>query len=514
MTNYREILRLSAQGISLRNIALNVSHSRNTVAKVIKAAADQNVRWPVSDSISDAELKKLLFPVAIEVQDNRMPDLELIHKELAKSGVNLRLLWQEYCETCKSNHVIPYQYNHFCRLYKRYANQTKATMRIKHKPAEKLEVDWAGQSAFLTNNLDGSLIKLPVFVAALPYSGYAYVEAMPNMKMASWIQAHINCFEYMGGVAKILVPDNLKVGVDHVSRYETVINKTYNEMASFYGSIVLPARVRRPKDKPSAEGTVGIITTWILAALRNRQFFTIQELNNAIREKLADFNAKPFQIKEGSREIVFLSEEKELLLPLPLESFEFSTWVTVTVAYNYHVYVDKRYYSVPYEYIHQKVDVRISSAMIEVFFQSQRIASHRRLEGKVGSFQTNYEHMPKQHQEYHSWDADKFVEWGKAIGPHTKKVIKSILASSKVEQQAYRTCMSVLNLEKKYGSSSLEEACQRALTYTPHPSVKTIKVILVSNNNRVMNAQKENISVKSEYALTRDAGYYGREEND
>lgn len=514
MTYYKEILRLSAQGISVRNIALSLSQSRNTVAKVLKAAAKQDLRWPTSDSISEADLEKLLFPVADDVQAQRMPDFEWIHAELAKSGVTLMLLWYEYCEVCRSNQVIPYQYNHFCRLYKKYAHQTKATMRIQHKPGEKLEVDWAGQAACLTNSLDGSLIKLPVFVAVLPYSGYAYVEVMPNMKMQSWIQAHINCFDFMGGVAKILVPDNLKTGVDRVYRNESVINKTYNEMASYYGTIVLPARIRRPKDKASVEGTVGIISTSILAALRNRQFFSIQDLNSAIREKLAEFNANPFQVKEGSRESVFLSEEQELLLPLPIEAFELSTWVTATVAYNYHVRVDKRYYSVPYEYIHQKVDIRVSSRIVEIFFQSERIASHRKLEGKQGSYQTNYKHMPKAHQEYHNWDADKFVEWGQGIGPNTEKVIKSILASHSVEQQSYRTCMAILNIEKKHGSELLEDACQRALIYTPYPSVRIIKTILASNETRVSNTQSKESIVSSEYAITRDTGYYGRERNE
>ncbi|HNQ44659.1 MAG TPA: IS21 family transposase, partial [Candidatus Cloacimonadota bacterium] len=325
----------------------------------------------------------MLFPKARAESDRRKPDFDHIHKELARSGVTLSLLWNEYSELCRQNQVIPYQYSQFCKHYTEYAHTKKATMRIHHKPAEKLEVDWAGQSAYLTNNLTGAPIKAPIFVAVLPYSGYAYVEALPNMNMRSWIQAHVNCFQYIGGVPRILVPDNLKTGVERVSREESVINRTYNEMASYYNSVVIPARVRRPKDKASAEGTVGMISTWILASLRNRRFFSLAELNTAILDKLTEFNHKPFQIKEGSRASVFSLEEQDILLPLPTEPYEMARWISVTVAYNYHVMVDKRYYSVPFEYIHHKVDVRITDRVIEIFYNSIRIATHKRLgEGK------------------------------------------------------------------------------------------------------------------------------------
>lgn len=515
MTKYKDILRLSSQGISQREIAISLLHSRNTVAKVLQAAERKNVKWPIPETISDIELGKKLFPVENIEQERRTPDFENIHKELGKSGVTLLLLWYEYCETCRLNQTLPFQYAHFCRLYKNYAHQTKATMRIQHKPAEKLEVDWAGQPAYLINNLNGSPIKVSVFVAVLPYSGYTYVEACPNMKMPNWIQAHINCYEYMGGVTRILVPDNLKTGVTRVSQSESIINKTYNEMANYYGNVVIPARVRHPKDKASAEGAVGKISTWIIAALRNRQFFSLHELNKAIKEKLNEFNTKPFQVKDGSRESIFLQEEKNLLLPLPDEAYEIATWSTATVAYNYHIQVDKRYYSVPYEYIHQKVDVRISNKMIDIYSQGERIALHKRLEMDNNNlYQTNYEHMPKNHQEYHKWDANRFIKWGESIGPFTEKTIKSVFSTCKVEQQGYRTCMAILTIEKKNGAEKLENACQRSLTYTPNPSLRIIKTIIKSDEQRVDDIQNKEESANSEYAIKRESGYYGGNEND
>lgn len=514
MTDYQGILRLNAQGVSGRSIALSLSCSRNTVSRVLQAAVDRGIAWPIADTVSNRELEKMLYPSVSIERDRKMPDFEHIHKELGKSGVTLSLLWYEYSEICLQNQAVPYQYNRFCRLYTDYAHKTKATMRIHHKPAEKLEVDWAGQPAYLTNNITGAPMKVPVFVAALPYSGYAYVEALPNMNMHSWIQAHVNCFQYMGGVAKILVPDNLKTGVDRVSRGDIVINRTYNEMANYYDTVVIPARVRRPKDKPSAEGTVGVISTWILASLRDRNFFSLLKLNEAIREKLAEFNAKPFQIKDGCRESVFKQEEQSLLLPLPDEAYELATWITATVGYNYHIAVDKSYYSVPFEYIHHKVDVRITSRMIEVFYSSIRIASHQRLDGDKGQYQTITSHMPKNHQEYQKWDADRFKEWASTIGPNTELVIKSILGSCRVEQQGYRTCMAVLGISKKHTGQKLENACQHALSYTPNPSYRIIKTILNSDDQKMSDDSNTSQNLSSEYAISREAGYYGRDDND
>jgi len=285
---------------------------------------------------------------------------------MGKSGVTLSLLWYEYSEACRTCRSIPYQYSQFCKLYNDYIQKTKATMRIHHKPGEKLEVDWAGQTASIMDNISGAEIKVYVFVATLPYSGYSYVEAFFKMDMESWIQAHINCFEYFRGVARILVPDNLKTGVDQVSWTQTVINRTYNELATYYDTVVIPARVRHPKDKASAEGTVGVISTWIIASLRNQSFFSLSELNSEIKLKLTDFNTKPFQKKEGSRESVFLSEEQHCLTMLPAQPFELATWSSAPVQFNYHVSVDRMNYSVPYEYIKHKVDIRITRKVIPI----------------------------------------------------------------------------------------------------------------------------------------------------
>jgi transposase len=298
----------------------------------------------------------------------KLPDCEHIHRELAKSGVTLSLLWSEYCEVCRLNQEIPLKYTQYCNYYRKYAAVTKATMHIQRKPGDQLEVDWAGQTAQIVDKDTGEVLPVYVFVAALPSSQYAYVEGFLSQNQESWIAAHVNAFNHFGGVTKVLVPDNLKTGVDKASWYSPVINKTYHEMAEHYGTAVLPARVRRPKDKATVEGIVGNISTWIIAALRNQTFFSLSELNTAISEKLIDFNSKPFQKKPGSRLSTFLAEEKHVLQPLPVTSYELATWKVATVQFNYHISVDKMQYSVPYEYIKQKVDVRVTRGIIEVFF--------------------------------------------------------------------------------------------------------------------------------------------------
>lgn len=326
MTKYREILRLYSQGISQRSIAASCECSRNTVSKVIARAKELNVAWPLGSEKTDGELDKLFFPKpSYSSSLRRYPDPEYIHKELSRHGVTLKLLWSEYCEECRINNELPLMYSQFCYHYQKFAEKKRASMHIPRKPGEQAEVDWAGKTASIVDRDTGEIIPAYVFVAALSYSQYAYVEAFLSQNLESWIAAHINMFRFYGGVTRMLIPDNLKTGVEKPLWYTPVINKTYHEMAEHYDTAVIPARVRKPKDKPNAEGTVGIISTWVIAALRNQKFFSLQELNRAIREKLQVFNSKPFQKKEGSRLSIFLEEEKPMLLPSPATPYELAT---------------------------------------------------------------------------------------------------------------------------------------------------------------------------------------------
>jgi transposase len=333
MTNYREILRLHSLGILKQDIAKACGCSRNTVASAVKAAAEKELKWETAEGLSNKELGEKLFPTSSKKLVYKIPDWEYIHREMAKSGVTLSLLWAEYCEQCLESGETPYKTTQFYFYYSEYIQKAKATMRIHRKPGEIMEVDWAGQTAFIRNTDTGGSLKAYIFVAVLPYSGYTYVEAFLSQDQQSWIQAHVNAYGYFGGVTRILVPDNLKTGITRHTRHETVVNKTYQEMAEHYRTAVLPARVRSPKDKATVEGSVGVISTWVTAALRNQQYLSLWELNADIRVKLEEFNAKPFQKKDGSRATVFV-EERPFLLPLPEHPYEMAAWKIAAVQFN------------------------------------------------------------------------------------------------------------------------------------------------------------------------------------
>ena len=510
MTNFREILRLHNLGINNTRIASSLDCSRQTVVTALANAKAIGLNWDNAAEMSDRELYKTLTHGDKSKPDFKMPDYEYIHKEMAKSGVTLSLLWVEYCEQCGLTGEIPYKSTQFNKYYRDFVQKTKATMHINRKPGEIMEVDWAGETAGITDTDTGGVIDAYIFAAALPYSGYGYVEAFLSMNKECWVSAHVNAYDFFGGVSRIVVPDNLKTGVDKNTRQETIINKSYQEMAEHYGTAVIPARVRSPKDKSTVEGTIGIITTWILAAVRNRQFLSLTELNEAIREKLRDFNNKPFQKKDGSRSILF-ETEKAFLLPLPAKPFELSSWKTATVQFNYHIATDGQNYSVPYEYIRQKVDVRLTRKMVEVFFDGNRICSHVRVYGSNGQYSTNEQHMPPDHQKYAQWSGERFRAWAVKIGEKTAFVTELFLTRQKVEQQGYKSCMTLLKLADKYGTDRLEAACRKAVSYTPSPSLKAVQAILKSGQDIIAAEDKEPENrnhVASPYAFTRGAEYY------
>jgi transposase len=512
MIKYREIIRLNALGINQTGISNSLGCARKTVRKVLVRAGELDLKWPLPDAQTDAILQEMFWPKSAESVSNRKtPDTQYIHKELMGKGVSLKLLWNEYMEECRQCNELPLMYSQFCRHYQKFYQTKRASMHIPRKPGQQIEVDWAGTTAQTVDRDTGEIEPVYIFVGALSYSQYGYVEAFPDQKQASWIEAHIHMFEYFGGVSQMIVPDNLKTGVTRSDWYNPEINRIYQEMAMHYNTAIIPARVRKPKDKPTAEGTVGIISTWIIAALRNEKFFTIAELNEAIRKKLDDFNKRPFQKKEGNRHSIFLGEEKPFLAPLPVTSYELAEWKIATVQFNYHISVDKMHYSVPYEYIKHKVDVRITNNVIEVFYHQNRICSHKRLKGRKGQYSTVEAHMPENHQNYIQWDSARFIRWAEKIGPDVAVVVKSILESHKIEQQGFKSCMGVIKLADKYSIDRLESACKKALTYTPRPSYKILKNILSSGQDKLSEEKTTKPpSGESEHGFIRGADYYRR----
>ena len=512
MTDYREILRLKSLGFSERNIALSCPCSRNTVSKVLKRAEELGIFWPLPNEQTNAVLENILYPKdGNGINTKKMPDLPYIHKELLKNGVSKKLLWTEYMEDCHLNGVEPLMYSQFCYYIQQDEQKRRATMHIGRKPGEQVEVDWAGDPAHIMDPDTGEIIDAYLFVGVMTYSQYAYVEAFINEKQQAWITAHVHMYAYFGGVAKILVPDNCKTAVVHNSGwYNQQLNTVYHEMAEHYGTAIIPARVRKPKDKPNVEGSVGNISTWITAALRNEQFFSLAELNRAIREKLEGFNIRTFQKKEGSRISLFRDEELSLLAPLPATPYELAEWKQATVQFNYHISIDAMLYSVPYEYIKRKVDVRVTDKTIEIFYNHNRIASHRRLYGRKGQYSTIAGHMPEDHQKYLEWNGDRFRKWAERVGSNTYQAVDAILTSKRVEQQTYRSCMGLLKLADKYSVERLEAACKKALVYTATPSYKSIKNILTTGQDKSQSQPDKPEITHNTYGITRGAGYYGR----
>lgn len=518
MTKYREIIRLAQPSLHLsqEKIAAGCGVSKKTVNKVLAAARDKNLTWPLPASYTDAVIEGILFPPEEDGNvspSKRMPDFEHIRKELLRNGVNKKLLWTEYLEDCRLNGDNPLMYSQFCYYIQQDEQKRRASMHIDRKPGEQIEVDWAGDPAHITDPDTGEIINAYIFVGVLTYSQYPYAEAFIDEKQASWITAHVHMYTYFGGVTRILVPDNCKTAVIHNHKWnDQQINAVYHEMAEHYNTAIIPARVRAPKDKPNAEGSVNVISTWITAALRNEQFFSLSELNKAIRKKLEEFVKRPFQKKEGSRYEIFRDEELPLLAPLPATPYELAEWKQATVQYNYHISVNGMLYSVPYEYIKRKVDVRITGTTIEIFYNQNRIASHRKLYGRKGQYSTVATHMPEDHQQYLEWNGDRFRRWAVQIGPCTGEVINAILTSQRVEQQSYRSCMGLLKMSERYSPEHLEAACKKALSYTASPSYKSIKNILaagLSESDISENSGKET-STPNPHAITRGADYYRR----
>jgi transposase len=387
-----------------------------------------------------------------------MPDLEAIHRELKRKGVTLQLLWFEY----KEKHPDGYQYSRFCELYRLFAKKLDVSLRQPYRAGEKLFVDYAGQGVPITDPKTGEIREAQIFVAVLGASNYTFVQATDSQDLPCWIKSHVDALKFIGGVPEIIVPDNAKVAVSRPCRYEPDINPTYLDFAQHYALTVIPARSAKPKDKAKVESAVLITERWILAALRNRSFFSLLELNEAISELLIIFNSRKFKKLNSSREELFETLEKPVLKPLPDRHYEFAQWKKATVHIDYHIEIDGHYYSVPYQLVREQVDVRITTLTVEVLFKNKRVASHRRSYVK-GAFTTLMEHRPKAHQRYLEWTPDRIVRWAAKVGPHTEALVQKILEKRPHPEQGFRSCLGIIRLGKSYSPERLEAACFRAL---------------------------------------------------
>lgn len=505
MRRIKEVLRLHHEsGLGQRQIgrALGISHA--TVREYLRRAGESGVSWPLPAALSETQLEQRLFPplIMMPAGERPLPDWAALHKELKRKGVTLFLLWQEY----KAVYPDGYQYSWFCERYRAWASKVDVSMRQTHKAGEKMFVDYAGQSLPITNPRTGEIREAQVFVATLGASSYTYAEATWTQTLPDWIGSHTRAFAFFGGVTEILVPDNLKSGVTTACRYEPGINRTYMDMAAHYGTAIIPARARKPKDKAKVESGVQVVGRWILAGLRNRTFFSLGEANAAIAELLTRLNDRPFQKLPGSRREMFETLEGSTLKPLPAQPYTYAEWEKARVHIDYHVEVDGHYYSVPYQLIKQSLHVRITAHTVECFLKGQRVASHRRSSCK-GRHTTVTGHMPKAHQQYAEWTPQRLVRWAASHGPNTSGVVEAILRKRAHPQQGFRSALGLMRLGKQYGPQRLENACERALA-TGATAYRSVASILKENLDKqpVQKAQESDEPI--EHGNIRGAGYY------
>ena len=481
MRKIREVLRLKWNlGLSDYQIAKSCQISRSTINGYIGRAKVAGLSWPLPKDIDDEQLDKMLYPPTNDEDNKRgVPDWNKVHQELKRKGVTLNLLWKEY----KLDNPDSYSYSSYTLKYRQWCNKKNVSMRQHHKAGEKLFVDYAGMTIGITDRTTGEIKQAQVFVATLGASNYTYTEATWSQETKNWLGSHRKALEFFGGVPEIIVPDNLKSGVKSANYYEPELNVSYADFAEHYGVAIIPARVRKPKDKAKVEVGVQIVEQSILAPLRNRTFFSLGEVNIAIKELLEKLNNKPFQKLVGSRKSVFEEIEKDTLHPLPAEPYELARWKKAKVNIDYHIEVEGHYYSVPYNYVRQQVNIRITDTTVEVFFKSQRIASHQlalQTPRNKGRHTTIKEHMPKSHQKQGEWSPERLISWARKVGEHTVKVVENILSSRTHVEQGYRSCLGVMRLGKTYSDQRLEAACKRACFLRSY-SYKSIESILKKN---------------------------------
>ena len=463
MRKIREILRLKWEcQLSQRTIARSCRISRSTVSEYVKRAEAAGLSWPLPESLSEEELYRLLFAEKQPSQpaEKVLPDWKEVRNELRRKSVTLKLLWTEYRE----RHADGYGYSQFCELYRKWLQKLDPPMRLTHKAGEKLFVDYAGETVPIVNPETGEIIQAEIFVTVLGASNYTYAEAQASQDKANWIGGHVRALFFLGGVPQLIVPDNLKSGVKDPCYYEPDLNPTYQELAEHYGVAILPARVRKPRDKAKVEVGVQVVERWILARLRQRTFFSLAELNQAIRRLLAELNTRPMQHLEQSRRQLFETVDRPALRPLPERPYEFAEWKAARVNIDYHVEYDKHYYSVPHSLIHEEVQLRATEGLIEIFHKSQRqpVAVHPRSQAP-GRFTTQTAHMPAKHQKHLEWTPERFLKWARDIGPATVQCVQAVLASRQHPEQAYRACLGILNLANRHGRERLEAACLQAI---------------------------------------------------
>jgi transposase len=482
MRKIRDVLRYRhTTDLSLDGIAAALGISKGVVVKYLKLAGLAGLSWPLPDELDDSALEQRLYRRAsvVRVSSHVEPDYAQVHQELKRKGVTLTLLWEEYRAGTDTG---AYQYTAFCTRYRAWAGTLKRSMRQIHRVGEKLFVDYAGPTVPVIDAATGEIQPAQIFVAVLGASNYTYACATAGQTQGDWLKGIGQALAFIGGVTELIVPDNPRALVSVANRYEPEPNRGAIEFAAHYGTIILPARPRKPQDKAKVEVGVQIVERWILARLRHRQFFSLAELNAAIRQWLAELNSRPFKKLPGCRRSAFEALDAPYLRPLPVLPFVLADWKRARVNIDYHVEFEHHYYSVPHQLVRQEVELRITLGMIEVLAHGRRVASHPRSHRK-GAYSTVADHMPAAHRAHAGWSPAKMVSWAEAVGTATGKLVERLLEEKTHPEQGYRACLGLMRLTRTVGQARMEAACERALAIGSH-RYKSVASILEKGLDR------------------------------
>ncbi len=480
MRKIKEILRQKwLLGRRHRQIACALDVGVGTVSSVVVRAEAAALSWEQVDSLHDSELEARLYAAVTKHVGTPLPEPQSLDVELRKPGVTLRLLHLEYRES----HPDGYGYTQFCDHYRRWKKRQRVVMRQTHRAGEKLFSDYAGKKPHWIDPMTGEVHQAELFVAALGASNYTYAEATETQKVGDWCASHTRALEYLGGVPELVVPDQLKSAVTVPSRYEPEIQRTFQEWATHYGTVILPARPARPRDKATVEVAVQIVERWILARLRHQQFFSLGELNARIRELVDELNDRVMRRYGKSRRQLFVELDRGALKALPAERFVLAEWKRVRVHIDYHVALEFHYYSAPYQLVHQELEARITATTVELFLKGQRVAVHARSLVR-GAYTTAPAHMPKAHLRHAEWSPARLIRWAQKIGPMTGQLVEAILNDRPHPEQGYRSCLGIMRLGRGYGPQRLEAACTRAFLARARSS-RHVESILKSGLDRL-----------------------------
>ena len=442
---------------SARAIAIHCGLARRTVALVLERFAASGLSWPAARDLDDEALEAALYPVPREALAEDV-DWAKVEKDLSRRGMTLKLLWQEWRET----HPDGMSYVTWCRRFRHWRPRRDVTMRQNRRPGERLFVDYAGMTVPIL--IDGVEHQAQVFVASMGVSGRLYAEATLSQKIDDWCASHVRCFEDMGWAPRVVVPDNVKAAVKQPSRYEPVLNETYADLLDHYGVEGFPARVKKPRDKALVENGVLHGERWILAPLRNHVFHDLASLNRAIAVQVEKINARPYADGTGeNRQRRFESVDLPHMKPLPTRRWQRTQWRQNTVHPDYHIAIERHFYSVPHEYVGKEVDVRLRGQVIDVFHRGRQIASHLRSTAR-GRATTVEEHRPVAHQRAGVEETRARLEQrARDLGPHVHAFVAALMARQNNPEYGFRSCYGVLRLANNHQPERFDDACRYAL---------------------------------------------------